>query len=165
MTSILGWLGKNFASGIVGAVGGEAYSEILTLASLQQDTVAIQLQQISGQLNQINLSIDALRNSLEALHAELSYTTEEIKVQITESQCAPAAQQLHGDFGVDDNAAGLSPESLLGLAVSAQQGPQQQAATTLKRNIDTIRSRTSRPSEMPSRLRRSARQNPYWKMD
>lgn len=86
-TAVLSWAGKSFASGLVSAAGGMAFTHFLEYVGVKQPTSKIrdQLIEMAKVLDDMAAGIGQLNQRVESLAGQLAISTLEIKEQIKQT--------------------------------------------------------------------------------
>jgi hypothetical protein len=96
-TAILSWAGKSFASGVVGAAGGMAFTQLLEYMGMSQPTTEIlnKLNEMSRLLDGMALGIGQLNKRVEELSSDLKISTLKIQNQIQKTGVYDALANIH----------------------------------------------------------------------
>jgi hypothetical protein len=100
-STIAEWVAEKFASGVVGAAGGRAFNEVLTLAGLGGDRsgeVITRLDAIDTKLNELLQRVEAIETQLVRLRGSLQLVVDEFHAALSEETVGQAESDIRTHY-------------------------------------------------------------------
>lgn len=114
-TGLAGFVGKNLASGVVGAIGGKAFGAALDAIGLGEPNLAAMLEDISNRLIVVEKTVQEIKQLVLQLLQELAAFRSEMDQSFLELQIADAFAKIDAAYGTPVARLGETPTGEPGL--------------------------------------------------